>query len=806
MTWPFENDTSAVIQKLASAKLKHNKLQKRVAVFAIMLAAALMSAVLLLTSGIAAVNRDGGNSVTGSYHALISGIGQTEFEKLQADGQTVLTGLTVSLGSSKIGDSRLNLSYSNADALALNGLTVSDGRMPESEQEILVEKEYLDYWKLDAGIGDRISILMPNTQEEREFTISGYLKTAASGTDRSLYAAIVSEQYFVAHGGWDGFSPAAMIRVNAGGTSSKSEVETLVTEVLARAGIMKIPSFNETYVNLSRPSVLLIGTAAAGLAVIIAACILVIYNIFYIAIINSIQEYGQLRTLGMTGRQIKRLVLREGLALSVRSIPAGLGAGTVLSCLLIPQGFRPVSLLWVWPVVTVLVYLTVRLSLRKPALLAASISPIAASRYTGQQIRKNRLARRPEKISPVMLAKKYLATNRKKNVLTVLSLALTGVLLMGFSSVLSSINARDMSLSGFPRGQFILNISDDRLRNAPLEQIQTSSPFTDSLKNSLNMISGLEDITEYHYLPAAFQTDAVESELSVVGFDRDDMDLIRPCLSVQTDLDYDSLAEQSLLIVGRPDSLEREYGIQLETGQTLTLKIFDGTSSDYRDFTVGAVLDQSKIGSSGDKIDMLMLPMDVMEQLTSANTLYQLAVRISDGMEAQAEAEIDQILNAASGLEMMSLSAAIAQNENFIQGMKLVLAAAVAFIGCFAIMNLIHTILTGVIVRQKEHTLMRCVGMGQNQLCSMVLWESLMTSGIGLVFSMLIGGGVGAALCSRLKNGLMTYLHYRFPVGIALVYGAVVVLSALTVTWAALKHQNKLSLIEQLRVSSGGGA
>ena len=60
-------------------------------------------------------------------------------------------------------------------------------------------------------------------------------------------------------------------------------------------------------------------------------------------------------------------------------------------------------------------------------------------------------------------------------------------------------------------------------------------------------------------------------------------------------------AEQSLLIVGRPDSLEREYGIQPETGQTLTLKIFDGTSSDYRDFTVGAVLDQSKIGSSGDK-------------------------------------------------------------------------------------------------------------------------------------------------------------------------------------------------------------
>ena len=59
---------------------------------------------------------------------------------------------------------------------------------------------------------------------------------------------------------------------------------------------------NEAYINLSKPSALLVGTAIAGLAVITAAGVLVIYCIFYIAIINSIKEYGQLRTIGMTGR------------------------------------------------------------------------------------------------------------------------------------------------------------------------------------------------------------------------------------------------------------------------------------------------------------------------------------------------------------------------------------------------------------------------------------------------------------------------------------------------------------------------
>ena len=61
--------------------------------------------------------------------------------------------------------------------------------------------------------------------------------------------------------------------------------------------------------------------------------------------------------------------------------------------------------------------------------------------------------------NPVNQALRY----KKKNILTVASLVLTGVLLLGLSSVLSSINAKDMSLSGFARGQFILRISNQEL-------------------------------------------------------------------------------------------------------------------------------------------------------------------------------------------------------------------------------------------------------------------------------------------------------------------------------------------------------
>lgn len=94
---------------------------------------------------------------------------------------------------------------------------------------------------------------------------------------------------------------------------------------------------------------------------------------------------------------------------------------------------------------------------------------------------------------------------------------------------------------------------------------------------------------------------------------------------------------------------------------------------------------------------------------------------------------------------------------------------------------------------------MRSVGMSQKQLSAMVRYESLITVTIGLLLSLIIGGAMGSILCFFLKKGLMSYLTYQFPIGIAVIYCVCVILCTLVVTWAALRYQNKASLMEQLR-------
>ena len=797
MTLPFENDTTEIIRKIVFAQLKHDKLKKYLSIFAISLATFLMTAVLLLVSGIIEVNTNGGNSITGSYHALVSGLTKQQYEKLSADERIEKLGFNALVKSASYDGLQLNISCSNEDSLVLNGLSVSEGNMPQKKNEILVEKDYLSKQGIDAKIGDKIVLPGENNQEGQEFVISGYIKTSAKGTDRSLYAAIVSMEYFLDIDGWNTLSPMAMFRLKSQYASESEQIQNEITEICKEAGILQSPSINHAYLELSQPSVLLVMAGIAGLAIVIMAGVLVIYCIFYISIINSIREYGQLRTIGMTEKQIKRLVYKEGTSLSLIAIPIGLIMGTFLSYFLVPQGFQFKNLLWAYPIVILFSYMTVRLSIRKPAVIAASVSPIEAYRY--EMGPNYGYKHKGKKITPISLAKEQIIRDKKKNVLTITSLVLTGVLLFGASSILSSINARDMALSGFSLGQFYIRIQDQELRENALETVESNSPFTEESYSALSQVSGVKQITTITNLPVSNDLNAKESNGAIVGFDETDMDLIRECNLGKSIPKYQEIASKNQIIIGRPSDFEEYFGIQPEVGNSIKLKVFDGTETKEMEFSIAAVLDESKIGNNGDKIDMLLLPNDSMKKITSSNMTYQWVIRVDEKMEQQAEKEIKQILVANPRLAVTTLSGAIAQNENFLQGMILALAVIIIFISCFAIMNLLNTIFTGVIVRQKEFALMRSVGMTQKQLTTMVCCEGLIIVSVGLMVSLIVGGLIGYLLCALLKNGLMTYLNYQFPFRVTWVYCMLVMICSLLVSEIALRHQKNMSLIELLR-------
>ena len=61
--------------------------------------------------------------------------------------------------------------------------------------------------------------------------------------------------------------------------------------------------------------------------IILIAGALTIYSIYYVSLINKVQEFGKLAALGATKRQIRQIILRENLIVAGLSIPAGLLIG-----------------------------------------------------------------------------------------------------------------------------------------------------------------------------------------------------------------------------------------------------------------------------------------------------------------------------------------------------------------------------------------------------------------------------------------------------------------------------------------------
>lgn len=170
---------------------------------------------------------------------------------------------------------------------------------------------------------------------------------------------------------------------------------------------------------------------------------LLIYNVFEIAVTNDIRQYGLLRTVGTTSKQIKRLVNRQALYLFLIGTLLGLIFGTLLGRSILPAALRIFAvdysggnievgtLPYLGIIAGAILFsgLTVYISTRKSVKKASRVSPIEAIRY----VEKDTVSIKRKKIDAgaviPRMAKANLQRNKRRTVFIVISLTLSIVLL-----------------------------------------------------------------------------------------------------------------------------------------------------------------------------------------------------------------------------------------------------------------------------------------------------------------------------------------------------------------------------------------
>ena len=221
-----------------------------------------------------------------------------------------------------------------------------------------------------------------------EFVLSGYYTDYSASRAGNRGAAYVSELFATQTGlPFDSVS-TAMISFSDDSNALRS-----CEKLKRKISFTESQSFEIVPIAQSNSTTIVLPLAAIIVFIIISGYLL-IYNILYISISRDTQFYGQLKTIGTTKRQIKRIVRSQIFRTAVIGIPSGLIVGGIVSLGLVPfamnmmyssdtdlgeiVSFSPI----IFAGAAIFTFFTAIIGSMKPAKIAASISPVAASRYT----------------------------------------------------------------------------------------------------------------------------------------------------------------------------------------------------------------------------------------------------------------------------------------------------------------------------------------------------------------------------------------------------------------------------------------
>ena len=832
----FGNNNRPVLKLLAKRSLKAQK--NTIAVLAIMLATLLFTSLFTIAISLQTAMQESNMRTTGtSAHAGIKRLSWEEYEKLSSDTGIKDIGYSIIIGNA-VGDdfnkTPTELRYGDETYSELTFNTPDTGHLPEQKNEIATSRIVLDAMGLPDKVGTQMELTFTTDTDTftDTFTLCGIWDGDAVAYRQTM---LLSKKYTeqvapVIHGETDGTTPpvgtgyidAVMMMPTAW------NIEKQALEVTSKYGLDERVSINDAYgmatVNLSSMLPLV-----AGIAIIFIAGYLLIYNVFYISIAQDIRFYGMLKTLGTTARQIRKIVYKKAITLSLMGIPIGLLLGWPIGRLLLPaivnmltDDIRIVTTVnpLIFLVAIVFSAITVFISCQKPAILAAKVSPMEALHYIEQTGGKKK-QRRSKHISTMMMAKNNLTRNKKKVMIVTLSFALSIVLLNSVYTYVTSFDfdkfVADFSLTDF-------TVSDTTVINnyAPYNTANVSQDFI-SQAESLN---GLEDIGNIYLWTSKqplSENDLVRlQELSASSSDiANELENYRvrqehgvnvygldgfPAEYVQV-LDGELNTEQWKAGTGvyvTPLRMMGDGSLCLyKPGDQISVTQLDGTNKVYDVLAVASIPSALQTPLQVDMgLDYIFPTNELLENMVSAD---QPAMKTIFNVDEEHQLATENWLknyttNTDTALDYLSKVTLRQTFDGMINMYRLVGGALCAILALIGILNFINSMTTSILSRYREIAMLQSVGMTGRQVKQMLIYEGIGYSILGL-FGSLILSVIASLTVVRMMGAELTYFTWHFtllPVFLCII--PLILITAIVPLVCYNKMAQK-TVVERLRIA-----
>lgn len=825
-----------IITTTALANFRKNKSRNILIGIAIGLTTFLLTAVPTMITGQIGLQFQTVNKLYTPFHGMYRNVDDTTAKEMLKDKTFEKAGVREDPayiyceGKS----SSVNMMAMDPVVAELSRIKLEEGRLPEKADEIVVSKGLLRYMSLDGDVGDRLSIPFQVVKSDgsglgelmqKEFTVTGLTEDTRQALEQDIYTAVVSQAFAeeIVPEGKHNYRVYFQLADVEGRTTEG--IEERIEQIGGDYGVKEQDIVENTeYLMANYVDPALYSGMASIMAMIVLAGILTIYSVYYVSMLDKVQEYGKLRAIGATRRQIRQIVFREGFAVAAAAIPAGLISGTAAGILIIREALRygmnadnflaeqmkvlvehgegHIIKLWVIALAAVISIMTVYLSLLGPMRTASRISPVEAIRYQGRNKKRDRKVSRRgyEDMNIGRLMMSGLVRNKKRTIITIVTLAVTGILFVMTATVCSgmspAVRAREV-VRGDISVALAAESGNEMHPERELQAIQQNNPMTEELEEKIGNLEGvirIDTVYEANIKLAGMKDSKEFDGWCIRGLSDIAMDELQDYV-VEGSLDTESIRNGSGIIV-RADIQKFYPQLGWKAGEKLKLLIQDGDRLLEREFEIAAVADApiSLIGYS------IAIPGRSLQGYCETNLTAGWDIMVEDGKEEEAAEKVSELIADREFLEIDTYQEQYKQSETEIGYVVYACYGLLFVFGLISILNLINTIINSVHVRRKELGMLQAIGMSGRQTVRMLQMEGMVYTAGTLLLSVGVGSVAGYALFLWAKEeGFMSVRTYHYPILPVAVLVCLIIAVQLLITYLVNQNFKKQSLIDRIR-------
>lgn len=843
----------SILNRLTIKNLRLNKKRTIVTIIGIILSTALMVGIGLLFSSFQDLMIRDTIGYSGKYEAKYNDVDLIKLNDIKNKNFTYF--YEKPIGFSKIESSNEYKPYmyiTSVNRKYFDELKLIEGDIPKNENEIVISNHVITNGGLDYKVGDIVTFTYGSRNIDGNITLANselvdgeFLTNKGTHTykivgivDRSNFESYSASGYtaFTVDVNSDNGNVNLYVMFNKNKNIIKQS-EELAKELNYNGDI----NYNSTLLALYGESTYgnvmssMGGMMIIMLSLVSIGCIIVIYNSFAISVMERKKEFGLLSSIGATKRQLSHTVFFEAVVVGVIGIILGiLGAYIGIGCvILIINNLISDMLEYKLHLVTnplfiiipvIFMIIVIGVSAFIPSRRASKVSPIEAIRQN-DDIKINKKKIRTSKLVLKLfgiegeIALKNIKRNKKKYRVTIVSLFISIVLFISFSSYMNyTLNTASSVMGEVPYDYRISYFGDDNNKEE-LDKINEIVKSSDVKKYVSYSVGNLSIIGNYTYsdeyldfYKSAYGDDGIKAlnnlkyqSIYILVLDDNSYNKYKKLIGLDKD---------SVILLNRfkgvsyGNNKRVNYDIPVINNGNINIKIcnFDDDEENV-DTTKYCNKNIDNIFVTNKSFDLieefsymddfkLIVNKKLYDSILDGGTDFTQFNIISDNTN-----NIDKLtkeLDKYNNVNYMNIKESMKQTNNLILVVKILMYGFISLVTLIGVTSVFNTISTSMALRKREFAVLRSIGLTRGGFNKMLFFESLFFGMKSLIFALPVSIGVTILIHYSLADmvSISTIIIPWKAIIISIVSVFIIVLLTMMYSSSKIKKHN---IIEQIR-------